>query len=614
MAQSLAAAVEPTLEDMLTTAAAQGATQLQRLLGAGATKLDIPGNLEAERITAWALTLGVQLLWGSQAGLVDAVAAKAQGDLFPNPWMVVARAADLLRWALDYRHGDGHAAILLTMGRDQTPWALDLVGPAAPGPGARIVGRDSGASAVLVSRSATMLVLTDVRGQFRTEEPLLWGKRAFDVCASEKMGALAVPAADDVGEAIPTLHTLRVRPLRSRGDASRSPRGTSPSAPAPVDGEEGSLRARPLGPADRPAQAQERVLRAIAGKLGGELRTDPLRALLDRHITVHGQGGCPMAEAAENGVADVDGEVFGCPGLYVMDAAAFPTSVGVNPSATILAVAERKMERFVRTKLGKGGWTAMAPRRAEATAWADRNRAWLDPIPGLPPPRNPEPLPEPIGIQFTEIMKGNHLPEPAGQNASPAAIDTTLTIAVPDLSRLLRDDREGRRLVFRVVDGEVRILDTPGMPADPMPVLMEKSWLRFARGYDRKGEWRKLEYHLEFDVPDGSGPIRHVLSGTKTIADDAGFDVWADTTTLEFTIARENGPAFRRGILRLPAVDFYRTQLPSFTVLNTDDPARKAWALASFARFFLGSLVNVYLPGLDGATEIVRAAAGRGHV
>jgi cholesterol oxidase len=54
-----------------------------------------------------------------------------------------------------------------------------------------------------------------------------------------------------------------------------------------------------------------------------------------------------MAATPADGVIDVDHQVFGHPGLYVVDASAIPANVGVNPSLTITALAERFAERFV---------------------------------------------------------------------------------------------------------------------------------------------------------------------------------------------------------------------------------------------------------------------------
>ena len=61
----------------------------------------------------------------------------------------------------------------------------------------------------------------------------------------------------------------------------------------------------------------------------------------------HPLGGCRMADDIAFGVVDDSCEVFGSEGLYCMDSSAIPTSLGVNPSLTIAAVAERAAERLV---------------------------------------------------------------------------------------------------------------------------------------------------------------------------------------------------------------------------------------------------------------------------
>jgi cholesterol oxidase len=58
-------------------------------------------------------------------------------------------------------------------------------------------------------------------------------------------------------------------------------------------------------------------------------------------ITPHPLGGCNMGERIESGVVDHRGEVFGYPNLFVADGAIVPRAIGVNPSRTIGALAER---------------------------------------------------------------------------------------------------------------------------------------------------------------------------------------------------------------------------------------------------------------------------------
>ena len=58
-------------------------------------------------------------------------------------------------------------------------------------------------------------------------------------------------------------------------------------------------------------------------------------------VTPHPLGGCNMGTSAADGVVDHRGQVFGYPNLFVADGAIVPEALGVNPSRTIAALAER---------------------------------------------------------------------------------------------------------------------------------------------------------------------------------------------------------------------------------------------------------------------------------
>ena len=66
----------------------------------------------------------------------------------------------------------------------------------------------------------------------------------------------------------------------------------------------------------------------------------------DELVTVHLLGGAVMAEIPNEGVIDASHAVFGYPNLYVVDGSAIPVNVGVNPSLTITALAERFSAKF----------------------------------------------------------------------------------------------------------------------------------------------------------------------------------------------------------------------------------------------------------------------------
>ena len=54
-----------------------------------------------------------------------------------------------------------------------------------------------------------------------------------------------------------------------------------------------------------------------------------------------------MSDDPAAGVVDDAGKVHGYDGLYVLDGSIVPTAIGVNPSKTIAALAERGVEKLL---------------------------------------------------------------------------------------------------------------------------------------------------------------------------------------------------------------------------------------------------------------------------
>jgi cholesterol oxidase len=79
----------------------------------------------------------------------------------------------------------------------------------------------------------------------------------------------------------------------------------------------------------------------LASATGGHPVVPPTWSLLHSLVTPHPLGGCGMGDTPLNGVVNHAGEVFNYKNLYVIDAAIIPEALGVNPSRTIGALAER---------------------------------------------------------------------------------------------------------------------------------------------------------------------------------------------------------------------------------------------------------------------------------
>jgi choline dehydrogenase-like flavoprotein len=64
-------------------------------------------------------------------------------------------------------------------------------------------------------------------------------------------------------------------------------------------------------------------------------------------VLSHLFGGCAMGKDPARAVCDEHGRVHGYEGLYVVDASAIPTNLGVNPQHTIMALARVWAERML---------------------------------------------------------------------------------------------------------------------------------------------------------------------------------------------------------------------------------------------------------------------------
>jgi cholesterol oxidase len=333
--------------------------------------------------------------------------------------------------------------------------------------------------------------------------------------------------------------------------------------------------------------AEQRLANDVAIAMGGKLALNPLWKLLRIPVSVHNLGGCVMADSPTRGVTDGTGQVYGYPGLYVLDGAILPAATGVNPSHTIAAVAERNVEAAIRRITGNGSWRA--PEAASAKAIIDPLRSITIPPGGTVPTKT-----HPVGIAFTETMKGYVAKgwnppdaylgaEGAGQ-AVDSRMDFTLTITLPDLDAFLASQEHAG-----IAKGVVHV--NGFTPAEGAPVSAGVFNLFVSGdGADR----RRMLYALPFLGSDGQ---MYLLDGWKDVRDHGNFDVWASTSTL-YTRIRQGqdtgGPVAATGIIKIMIPDFMH-QLTTFTVIGTDDPAVKAQAFERFGRMFFGSLWEVFV-------------------
>ncbi|MDH6124226.1 GMC family oxidoreductase [Kitasatospora sp. GP82] len=91
--------------------------------------------------------------------------------------------------------------------------------------------------------------------------------------------------------------------------------------------------------------AAEEGARALAESING-FPGGTIGEIFDIPMTAHFIGGCPIADGPERGVVDPYQRLYGYPGISVVDGSAISANLGVNPSLTITAQAERAMSMW----------------------------------------------------------------------------------------------------------------------------------------------------------------------------------------------------------------------------------------------------------------------------
>lgn len=339
----------------------------------------------------------------------------------------------------------------------------------------------------------------------------------------------------------------------------------------------------------RSAEYFERVRRVseeVSDRLGATF-LDNVLWHLNRVITVHPLGGCPMGRNREEGVVDANGEVFGHPGLHIADGSVMPGPVGANPGLTIAAIADRCADAILE------GRTAELARHRPPRPKV--------PVEGAQPPADPTAPVEQhrgVSVAFTEEMKG------------------FITFGERDFDRGYREGkRTETRFMFHLT---ITADDVDRFAADPDHLARAEGHLRcdalggelavqrgiFNLFVNLEGDTRhkRMLYRLHF--ADGSGhPL--TMTGYKVVEDDAGIDnVWADTSTLFTRVLAghveagddDSAQIVASGVLHIQPLDFAR-QLTTFDT----EPDGRLDAVARFGALFAGELWNVYGPPAKGS-------------
>ncbi|RYN30962.1 hypothetical protein AA0115_g4594 [Alternaria tenuissima] len=323
------------------------------------------------------------------------------------------------------------------------------------------------------------------------------------------------------------------------------------------------------------------VLLEMTENLGGKLVKAPC-------ITVHPLGGAIMSDDGTGlgGVVNHRGqllvgkghEVY--EGIICVDGSIIPTSLGVNPCATITALAERSCDLIAQER----GWK---------TDHSSNGR--------LSPAKDPLVLvlPESTktirlntiedsieGVRFEEVMRGHiHL----GNHVSD----------FNDAEKVAREASSSAQLALTVDARRNRNGSYQGVPFGTFacgalshdPLMVTGGTVEFFTIDEEVADAVNIVYKVDLLSTDGA---RYGFHGYKRLNSAAAFSVsrtWGVTTTLYTTITGYDGVVVGRGILHLSLHDFF-SELQSLRSRTTIGGMSNMQAQARFLKLFATNIAS----------------------
>ncbi|EHY60577.1 hypothetical protein ABEF92_002714 [Exophiala dermatitidis] len=372
-----------------------------------------------------------------------------------------------------------------------------------------------------------------------------------------------------------------------------------------------------LGPNDRPTLTflgvgrsdHVRHLNGILAKatnaVGGTYINSPFFAALgEQEITVHIMGGATISsdDTGVKGAVNQYGQVLKGKGkevhdgIIVVDGAALPTALGVNPFATITALAERSVEAAAKRNnvkvdlLTQNGTLNLFGRPAHQQPMSKELRK-ADRIIDLARASESE------GIEFAEVMTGFINIEDqvdTGNEASDFAVATDAAQAAGSSARFFlnchawdTDQLIGRSNHPAMLTGT---FTCAGLPGSPFMVL--RGAFNLFNVDQRTPDTTNLTY--DFDMVSTRGEIIH-FHGYKIVDQSIAFKPWSTwkaTSTLYVTLTKGD-QTVGRGTLHIEPQDF-AAELSTFTP-HGPTTLSKLFSTGKFLTFFAAQVLTNFL-------------------